>query len=632
MAASNLRVVRRPKGSPARRSLTAASQPIDDPAKQLRGTMVTAGRGDWQAEAWELLDEVGELRYYVGWRAGSCSRVRLIASEIDPTTGMPTGGLEETPNGSLSSEQARVAEIVRTIAGGPLGQAQLIKRATECLTVPGEVWLAILIRDDGEHWLAVTREEMKAKAGGGTQIEMPDGTLHDFNRDRDSLIRVWNPRPRRAKEADSPVRACLDPLREIVRTSKKIRNASKSRLIGNGVLFLPQEMSLPAAQAPVPTGQADVPGAPVPVVQGVPAADQLNNLLYNVAKVSIEDEDSQAAFIPIMATVPGEHLKNVQHIKFANEVTEVEIKTRNDAIARLAMGLDVNPERLLGLGSNSNHWSAWQIGDEDVQLHIKPVMETLCAAINDQALRIVLAREGIDPDKYMLWYDASQLTTDPDLTDEATQAHDRGAITSEAYRKYLGLDDASGYDLTTLEGAQAWARDAVAKNPELLPTLAPLLSAELAAIEFPAAPAIGDGRAQPDDDEDDEDESGAEGREEPNTEDDARTAAAAITPDAYVLAERLLVNRALDLAGKRRVKTYDHTQRARLNGHPAHEWHRYLPPVSEADIPRLIKGWDTALEDETIARLGVDTEQLRAVVRAAVRRELTTQVVDVEVD
>lgn len=638
MAATNLRVHRRPKGSTARRrSLTAASQMIDTP-RQLRGSMKTVVRSDWQTEAWDLLDQVGELRYYVGWRASSCSRVRLIASELDDD-GVPTGGIHPD-----NTEGVRVANIVKQIAGGPLGQAQLIRRAVECLTVPGELWLAVLVRDDGEHWLALTREEMTDKPGGGTDIEMPDGTKHTFRQGVDSLVRVWNPHPRRARECDSPVRACLDPLREIVRTSKKIRNASKSRLIGNGVLFLPQEMMLPAAAAPVPEADADIPGAPMPVLQGVPAAEQLNNLLYNVAKVAVDDEDSQAAFIPIMATVPGEHMSKITHIKFANEVTEVEIKTRNDAIARLAMGLDVSPERLLGLGSTTNHWSAWAIGDQDVQLHIKPAMETLVQAINDHILRTVLVREGIDPDRYVLWYDASQLTTDPDLTDEATEAHDRGAITSEAYRRYLGLGDDAGYDLTTWEGAQAWARDAVTKNPELIRTLAPLLSDELGSIEFPApVRAITPPGIVVNPDEDDED-SGAGREREPDTEQASATAAVTAatnghrpghritTPAEVILAERLLVNRALDLAAKRRVRSYDRDQHDRLRGFPPHEWHRYLPPVAEDEIPRLIRGWDTALEDDVIARLNVDTDQLRDAVRRQVRAALTQPLVDAEVD
>ncbi|AER49322.1 portal protein [Mycobacterium phage Stinger] len=628
MAASTLRVSRRPKGSPARRSLTAASQPMDPGRNPTKAVTGVSARSSWQNEAWECMDLVGELRYYVGWRASSCSRVELVASELDPDTGRPTGGIrEDDPDG------LRFLEIVRNMAGGPLGQSQLIKRAAECLTVPGEHRICLLDQGDRNpdgsvrhNWYVVTNDEVKNKGGGKTDIELPDGSIHEYRKNRDVMFRVWNPRPRRAKEPDSPVRACLDSLREIIRTTKKIRNASKSRLIGNGVVFLPQELSLPSAHAPTADNQ---PGAPVPVVDGVAAADELSNLLFQTAAAAVDDEDSQAALIPLLATVPGEHLQKIFHLKIGNEITEVEIKTRNDAIARLAMGLDVSPERLLGLGSNSNHWSAWQIGDEDVQLHIKPVMEVLCAAIYREVLVATLKAEGIDPDKYVLWYDASGLTVDPDKTDEATAAKEQGAITHEAYRRYLGLADDDGYDLETLEGAQAWARDAIVADPTLITTLAPLLEGtDLGELDFPTPqPALPPGEDQANDEQD---STGSE----PGTENDAEAAARVSSVADMVLAERLLTTRALGLAGKRRVNVRDSAQKARLAGIAPHDYHRVMGPVPDADIPRLINGWDEGLEEEALALLGIDserTEALRRTVRAQVRRELTMQVVDAEV-
>ena len=88
MAAPHLRVVRRPKAG--RKTLTAASQYLDDPAKSFKASIMKSSTGDWQDRAWDMLDHVGELRYYVAWRANSCSRVRLVASELDPDTGLPT--------------------------------------------------------------------------------------------------------------------------------------------------------------------------------------------------------------------------------------------------------------------------------------------------------------------------------------------------------------------------------------------------------------------------------------------------------------------------------------------------------------------------------------------------------------
>lgn len=608
MAAPSLRIVRRPKGS-ARQAITAASQPIEDPAKAFRSSMAGGARDDWQQVAWDMLDTVGELRYYVGWRASSCSRVRLIASDIDPDTGLPTG----------STDNARVQEIVKAIAGGPLGQAQLVKRAVECLTVPGEVWIAILVRPEGEMWVPLTRDEIKTNARTVT-VELPTGEHHDMNLSTDSIFRVWNPRPRRAIEADSPVRATLDSLREIVRTTKTISNASKSRLIGNGVVFVPHEMSLPAMNAPVAGNR---PGDSMPAMTGAPAVQQLQELLFQVAQTAYDDEDSMAALIPMFAGVPGEQVKNVSHLKFDNSVTDIAIKTRNDAIARLAMGLDVSPERLLGLGSNSNHWTAWEIADEDVRLHIVPPVETLCQAIYEQVLKVVLEREGIDPTQYTMWYDTSALTADPDKTDEATNAFDRGAITAEAYREFLGLGD-SGYDFASMTGWQEWARDRVSQKPELLPTLLPLLD-QLDGVIEPPAPAPAIEQAPPDEPPPTETDPNQEPQTQPGTEDQPPPDSAARSDAVGMAIVELLVGRALELAGKRRRTRADHN---RLRDIPMHETHRFMPPVADAQVPELIAGWDSALEADTLARLGMDIEDVRAAVRRAVRDRMTREVVD----
>lgn len=448
MPGPRLRAVRRPRT----RALTAAVQPITDPRAVFRTTLGTAATAaDWQDDAWDMLDQVGELRYYVGWRAASCSRVRLIAADVDPMTGRPAG----------ATENGRAAAIVNQIAGGGQGQSQLVKRMVECLTIPGEVWVAILVTDERVRWLAITKEEMHT-TGRTVAVDLPEGERHELDMSRDALFRVWNPRPRRASEPDSPVRACLDSLREIVRTTKTISNASKSRLIGNGVVFVPQEMSLPPVNAPTASG------VPVLQLEGTPAVQQLQELLWQVANTAYDDEDSMAALIPMFATVPGDQIKNVQHLKWDNDVTELAVEVRKQAVTRLAMGLDVSPERLLGLGQTTNHWSAWQLADEDVNLHIAPPMETICSALNDAVYRPVLAREGLNPDAYMLWYDAGELTADPDNTDNATAAFQAGAITAEAYLKLLNLPEDAAYDYTTLEGWQQWAQDHVSTKPELL--------------------------------------------------------------------------------------------------------------------------------------------------------------------
>lgn len=571
--------------------------------------MATAARENWQDLAWDAMDQVGELRYYVGWRAASCSRVQWIASEYDEDTGLPTGFCDDPT----------VIEIVKSIAGGPLGQAKLMKRAVECLTVVGEMWMAILAEPDGsESWYAFSRDEIKVTAKG-TEVELPTGEKRELNMATDSIFRIWNPRPRRAKEPDSPVRATLDSLKEIIRTTKTINNASKSRLIGNGVVFVPQEMSVPAAQGP----KARVPGQPAAPLEisGTPAVEQLSELLFQVAQAAYDDEDSMAALIPMFATVPGDQIAKVNHLKFDNAVTELAIKTRNDAIARLAMGLDVSPERLLGMGSNSNHWSAWQIGDEDVQLHIKPPVEMVIGAINEVILKVVFERYGVDPNRFLLWYDAGQLTADPDKSDEATLAFDRGAINAEAYRDFLGLGD-GGYDFSTIEGWQQWATDRVSQKPELLPQLLPLIP-QMQGIEFPDPYALpagdgGDPLAQP--------PGGSNGEQEPDTEDQQPVEDYNLDAVERMVVD-LMADRALELAAKRRRRPKDRLEE-RLGSMPLHRAHKIMGPVAASEVARLISGWDSTLEEDALARVNIPSDRIRAAVLAKVRRELTAQVVD----
>lgn len=628
MAASTLRIVRRPKGS-GPSALTAASAPVTDPAK-IFAASTWGVRRNWQDEAWVMYRLVGELRYYVGWRASSCSRARLVASEIDPDTGLPTGGIAED-----NREGMRFAEIVGKIAGGPLGQAQLIKRTAEVLTVPGELWIAILMRTEGqgaqqrrvEKWYAVTRKEIEPGTRNDTVlIKLPDGAKHEFNPGNgDGMFRVWNSDAEDASEPDSPVRACLDPLREIVRTTRKISNADNSRLINNGILFVPSEASLPDPQSPV---SADKPGAPPPPPQSRQVATTLQKMIVQVAETAYKDENSMAALVPIVASAPGEHLAKIHHQEFGKDVTEVALKTRTEAIARLAMGLDLAPERLLGLGKNSNHWTAHQIGDEDVQLHVAPVLETICQAIYDSVLRNMLAAEGVDASKYVLWYDTSRLTADPDKTDEAKDAFAQGAITGEALVRYYGLSEDSMYDFSTLDGWQQWAQDKVSQDPSLLRHLLPLLDRSVQAIEFPSMPAIE--QRDPDPEGDEESDPGSE----PDTEDDEPDGGAAVDENSRTqLAVDLMVSRAMDLAGKRlrtTSRTHDPVDVQRFRGVAARDVHRFMGPVDRAEIPRLIKGWDAGL-DELLVRYNLDPGQIRSAVYRQVQRELTSEVIDAEV-
>ena len=600
--------------------MTAASAPVTDPTKIFTST--TTQLIPWQDEAWRYVRCIGELGYFVRWRSNACGQVRLVASEIDEDTGEPTGSVDPD-----NTEGQKVVDLVKKIAGGPLGQKQLIKKAAACLTVPGELWICILQRPKGEQWFAVSKKEMGQSQkmvdlpGGGVgptiAIKLPDGTKHDYDPDNDAMFRVWNESFEDGSQADSPVRAVLDSLGEIERATKKIRNADRSRLLNNGLLMVPSEASLPDSVETNGTGPS--------VTRRVAAT--LQKMLRHAAEVATSDENSMASVLPIVGAAPGEHLGKIVHIEFAKEATKVAVEIRNDAIARVAMGLDMSPERLLGMGSNSNHWSAYLLADEDVRLHINPVLEVLVQAIYESVFVQLLESQNIDPAKYTLWFDSSQLTKDPDVTDESKDAYGSGVITSESHVRNLGLPEDSLYDFTTEEGIALWAKDRVSAKPELLPLLGQMIP-EFSDFDFEPEPLV-DPYADPYTDPATSESSSDTPTPTPTNADtnastrEPGTEKADPTTPTYSAIEELFANRALEMAAKRRIGTRDRATFARLRSIPPHQRNKFLPAVTPDEVQRLTAGWTDILTPEFAQQRGLNRQALIDAVNRRVTAELT---------
>lgn len=598
----------------------------------------TSRAGDWTQDAWVYLRRVGELQYFVSWRSWSASRCRLVASALDEQ-GAPTGSIaDDDPNA------VKVRQIVTDIAGGASGQARIIRRAAYVLSVPGECWIGMVVRDpsreetpDGsglpidvtrpgfqrEQWYVFGRQQINV-SNSEIELKLPDGSKHIFNPDVDVLFRVWDEHPEDPSLPFSPVWSNQDVLNEIVKTTATVNNANDSRLIGNGLWMVPQEMSLPTQASPMalPIGATDT-NDPAPFVEPN-AAQTFQDLLFEVASAAKRDPDSMAAMLPLIASVPAEYIKDAAAgwMRPSTEVPETALKTREAAIRRLATGLDTSPERLLGM-STGNHWTSWLIEEGDIKVHISPVVELICSALTQEILRFRLAEEGLDPDAYVVWYDTTGLTQDPDKTDEAKDGFDRGAISARALREHLGFDDEDGYDLTKRDGWIELAMDKIAADPALnTPVFGPILEKLLDSMQLelgtptPALPP-GDEAAPEDEDEPPADAAPPEPATtpEPDEEDEALVSAAAMT------IARLCVNRALELANKRRRTR---ASSADLRNVPIERAHLHMASASIDEVPSLVAGWDVGLNEADLTTLGLDPEQFRRSIVATAAVSLAT--------
>lgn len=593
MAKVSLR--RRPRTPPAARhtttpAVTAAASRVTDPHKDLK-THIGGGQS-WTDKAWEYVAVVGELDYYVRWRSNAASRARLIALTVDPNTGDRTPFEETTPNAAL------ISDLVNQIGGED--QHLILKRLTTFLTVPGEGFVALITDPDTrqESWITLSRKEI-SKNGATLTFTLPDESKHEYNPDTDMLIRIWDSDPLQAWLPTSPVKANLPVLQEIVDSTRSISNANNSRLIGKGIVVVDDRVNLPAQKAP--SAERDGLPAPEPEYADASATD-LQDLLYEVATTAYKDDKSMAAMAPIFMTVSGVDAKDaLAHFQFDTEVSQTALETRERAIRRLALGLDVSPERLLGL-STSNHWNAWMVTEDDVKLHIVPVLELIAAAITRQVLRPALEALGIPPDGYAVGFDTTNLTQDPDRKQEALAAHQRGAISTDALRRYLGFSDDDGYDLASVEGWQELARDKAAAEIAQLPMLSPLAGPDNAPLpELTPVTRTGGTPSAP---------------ELPAESAPGNTVASVVA--------RMCVRRAVELAGKRMLTREN---RAKVpHGTVPSDIHKHLPAPQPSEILRLIDGWDTIADPHLLNETGIDRTRLaRHVELAAVRVLLRRQ-------
>lgn len=606
--------------------LTAAAQRVDARNPSSFRQSMTRGE-DWQTEAWRYLEMVGELQYVISWRAWSASRCRLVASALDDQ-GAPTGDIpEEDPNAE------KVRDIVAAIGGGVTGQAKLVHRFAYLTSVVGECWIGMVVRDEAreettdgsplpvdlsrpgyqrEQWYVFGKEQITTSSLGGISLKLPDGTKHEYDQDVDLLFRVWAEHPMDPMKPISPIWSNRVVLRKITQADATIEAANNNRLVGNGIIFVPQEMSLPQQQTPVavPVGQTDT-NIQVPFFEPN-SAQSLQDLLFDVASTAKRDPGSQAAMLPIVAAVPGEMIKNVNWIRPGSDIPETTLKIQDADVRRLAMGLDVAPERLFGM-SDGNHWSAWAIDENDIKVHVAPLVQILTDALTREILREKLAEEGLDPDKYIVWYDTTSLSQDPDKTDEARDAFDRGAITSAALRQHLGFDDEDGYDYSKIDGWVQMALDKLAQNPANAPQLVPILEAAAAKVGLdisvpepaPALPAGSEPTAQPGDGRN-------TGQQPPEPTGAPKPEPVPVQASAAAMTiARLCVNRALELANKRRRTRAD---AALYRDVPIELAHTALPPVRNGEAADLIKGWDTGVVDDDLAALGLCPESFRSMV------------------
>lgn len=384
---------------------------------------------EWQTRAWEYYDTVGELRFASQWISNALSRCGLHVRSFNTQDSRS----EPIPLEQTEGADQRASIPLEELFGGATGHPEMLSRLATHLSVCGESYLVGWDADDGtgttiRRWLIASGDEIqKTTSKSEFKVRLPENDkLTTIPLESSTVIRLWRPHPRRAWEADSPVRAALPVLKELCDLSAHISATVESRLAGAGLLLLPESATLPS-----PLSQ---PGEPL-------HEDPAMSTLIDAMVTPISDRDSAAAVVPILVRVPDSAVGKAQWMSFSTKLDEKIQSLREASIRRFSTVVDIPAEVMTGL-AEANRWNAWKISEDAVKIHLEPLLELICDALTAQYLWPALTALGVaDPESYCIWYDASNLIQRPNRGPESQNLWEHGLVKTTTVLHANGFTD-----------------------------------------------------------------------------------------------------------------------------------------------------------------------------------------------
>lgn len=415
------------------RVLRADGQRVDLTAQDA-GTRLALVRQEWQTDAWTYRDMIGELRYAQRLLARSVATVRFFAAEL-PTDITDDPVDLTSPDHSLDPGLAK--DAVDNLTRLPLddGPDGFLATLTENLETAGECWIhGEQDEGDGEKWSVRSVSEI---LGAGDQVmllELP--TISSLGQrpidpKTEELLRCWTRHPRWGKLADSPLRAMLDVLEEVVLTGREMRAAARSRIASNGILMVPDSLQLLRTRddAEDPTSS-----------EGLVDTDFMRDFTEALT-APIRNEGDPGAVVPLILRGAAEALKEVRHLTLVRDDAAKLMDRLQGAVLRMLQGLDIQPEQVTGIGA-TNHWGGWQVEASNIRHQVLPTCGIVAGCLTKAFLRPALRSLGYPADqvrRVVVWYDPTALVESPDRSQDARDAWDRDTISDEALREALGF-------------------------------------------------------------------------------------------------------------------------------------------------------------------------------------------------
>ena len=395
---------------------------------------------EWQREAWVYYDNIGEIKFAFGLVSNILSRVRLYAAavvdpEAPPVSAADAAGIErpegedpgDTPEGLADPIHPGLAQdAIRYM--GMLDAAQIMRMGGLNLGVAGECYLALV----DSKWRAYSTQEIRVSPDGKVtrRKSASSGSGRDQILPSDTPIgRIWRQHPQFSDDPDSSMRAVRAECEELLLLGREIRGVTRSRM-GAGILFVPDALSVAARN------QSE--DAEVASDEDVFEAELMAAMLE-----PISDESSGSSVVPMLIRGPAELGDKIKFLQLARNTDSGLVDRSERLLERVLQGLDVPKDIVTGL-ANVKYSNAIKISEDLYAAHIDPLALLIADALTEIYLRPMLAAAGWDQDqvdRMVVWYDSSDVVTQPDRSADADAGYDRRVISADAWRRTRGFSD-----------------------------------------------------------------------------------------------------------------------------------------------------------------------------------------------
>lgn len=391
----------------------------------------------WQPRSFAYYDLLGEIKYAAQFYARLLGPLRLYVEELDAK-----GDWVE------SKDKDAIDALERIKDPGGTGRSGLLEAYGRLMFLNGECYLFVTIDPDTEQeqWEMLSTDELRPIGSTYIRYKAPSLQAEEFHEPDDDTFtpsvdqygaidksavayRLWQRHPRFSMYADCTMQGVLDICEELVLLTQAIRSRARSRLAGSGILFVSDDFSMGPLE---PSPGED------------PDEDPFLSDLTDAMTKPIADEGAASAVVPLVVRGPTEAIdKGVRHVQIIDP-TQVYPETglRIELIKRLAIGLDMPPEQLLGM-TDANHWTGWMIDEQTWKNHGLPKAIQLCNDLNQAYFAPYLREEAGRKDwaSFRIGFDPSTVINHPDRTKDAKDLYDKNIVGKRYVREACGIDE-----------------------------------------------------------------------------------------------------------------------------------------------------------------------------------------------